>query len=264
VELEGHAELLPGEPIRAPLTDAECCWWRYKIERRGQKNNWSRVEHGASDSIFMLRDDTGRCLIDPEGAEVTPTDRSVWYGHSRHPENRRPDRSPVKSGFSWSWGSSYGGLVTGSIGSGRYRYTEERIYPGNAVYLIGHFRSEDDIHHAAERKQMTREKLRAWKNDQAGLLRRFDADGDGKIDMQEWEQAQRTAAAETAAEHTEQAASRIPHRIGRSPTRGLPFLISTLDQYGLVRRYRLFAGLSLAGFFVLGSIAVWLLGTRIL
>lgn len=264
VELEGHAELLPGERIRAPLTGAECCWWRYKIERRGEKNSWSQVEHGASDDIFVLRDETGSCLVDPEKAEVTPTDRTIWYGHSRHPGNRRPDRSPVRSGFSWSWGSRYGGLFSSSIGGGRYRYTEERIYSGNPLYLIGHFRSEDDIHHATERKQMTREKLRAWKSDQAVLLRRFDADGDGQIDMQEWERAQRAAATEVAREHSEQAAARIPHRIGRSPTRGLPFLISTLPQYDLVRRYRLSAGLSLAGFFVLGGIAVWLLGTRIL
>jgi hypothetical protein len=264
VELEGHAGLLPGEPIRAPLTGSECCWWRYKIERRGEKNNWRRVERGASDSIFILQDKTGSCLVDPEGAEVTPTDRSVWYGHSRHPENRRPDRSPVRGGFSWTWDSSYGGLFSASIGNGRYRYTEERIYPGNPLYLIGHFRSEDDIHHAAERKQITRDKLRTWKNDQADLLRRFDVDGDGRIDMQEWEQAQRQAAAEAAREHTERAASRIPHRVSRAPTRGQPFLISTLPQYDLVRRYRLFAGLSLGGFFVLGSVAVWLLGARIL
>ena len=264
VELEGQAELLSGTPIRAPLTGSECCWWRYKIERRGSKNRWHRVENGASEGIFALRDDTGVCLVDPEGSEVTPTDRSVWYGHERHPEDRDPERLGVKRG-GLSWNLNLGGLFNTniSLGSGRYRYTEERIYPGNRLYVIGHFRSEDDLQHAAERKALTREKLRAWKGDQQELQARFDRDGDGRIDPREWEGSRRAAAKEAAEEHREQAATRVPHRIAKSPARGLPYLISTLPQRHLIRRYRWLAAASMAGFFVLGGIAVWLLGQRL-
>ncbi|MGD2083760.1 MAG: GIDE domain-containing protein [Chromatiales bacterium] len=265
VELDGQAELLPGTPIRSPLTGSECCWWRYKIERRGHKNRWSRVEHGTSDGVFAVRDDTGVCLVDPEGAEVTPRDRSVWYGHDRHPQDRSPARFGIEPrGSGWSF--SLGGLLNTplSIGTGRYRYTEERIYPGDRLYLIGHFRSEDDLDHAAQRSTLTRDKLRAWKRDQTELLGRFDSDGDGAIDPGEWERARRAAATEAAAEHRAQAAQRIPHRLSRPGARRMPYLISTLPQYDLVRRYRLIAAGSLAGFFVLGAIAVWLLGARII
>jgi hypothetical protein len=264
VELDGQAELLPGEPIRAPLTGSPCCWWRYKIERRGHKNRWRRVEHDTSDGVFAMRDETGVCLVDPEGAEVTPTDRSVWYGHTRQPENRAPARigiEPRQGGWSLDLGGLLGTRLT--LGAGRYRYTEERIYPGDRVYLIGHFRSEDDLDHAAQRRELARDKLRAWKRDQAGLLRRFDHDRDGAIDPGEWERARRAAQSEAAAEQREQAAARIPHRIARPRAGGLPYLISTLPQYDLVRRYRMIAAASLAGFFLLGGIAVWLLGSRV-
>ncbi len=269
MELEGAAEALPGEPILAPLTSARCCWWRYQVERRRDENRWHRVEHGTSDGIFVLRDGTGACLVDPDGAEVTPSDRSVWYGDSQRPLNLSPERSAVRpQGWSWSWPLGSRTLLSAAISadfrSQAYRYTEERIYPGDRLYVIGDFRSQDDLHHGAERQQLTRDKLHLWKRDQAGLLRRFDSNGDGRLDPVEWERARSAAADEAAAEQSEMAAGRTPHRVARSPARAYPFLISTLQQYDLVRRYRLSAAASAAAFFVLGGIAAWLLGGRIL
>jgi len=268
VELEGSAEALLGEPILAPLTSASCCWWHYQVERRRGENRWRRIEHGTSDGVFVLRDATGTCLVDPEGAEVTPTDRSVWYGDTERPLSLSPERTRVRP-RRWAWGWPLGArtllsaAISADFSSRRYRYTEERIYPGDRLYVIGHFRSEDDLHHGAERQQLARDKLHLWKRDQPGLLRRFDADGDGRIDPAEWERARSTAAREATAEQSQMAAGRIPHRIAHSPARTYPFLISTLQQYDLVRRYRLMAAASAAAFFLLGGIAVWLLSSRI-
>jgi hypothetical protein len=268
VELEGVAGALPGEPILAPLTCARCCWWRYQVERRRSENRWERVEHGVSDDFFVLDDGTGTCLVDPEGAEVTPTDRSVWYGDSARPLNLRPERSAVRpQGWSWAWPVGarmmLGAAISADFRSENYRYTEERIYFGDRLYVIGHFRSEDDLHHGAEREQLTRDKLRLWKHDQAGLLRRFDRNGDGRIDPAEWERARAAAAEEASTEEDQLVAGRIPHRLSRSPDKTYPFLISSLPQYDLVRRYRLSAAASAVGFFLFGGIAAWLLSSRV-
>ena len=68
VELVGTAEALPGEPVIAPLSGSVCCWYDYRIERRSGKH-WNIVDKGTSEAVFAIRDDTGRCLIDPEAAD---------------------------------------------------------------------------------------------------------------------------------------------------------------------------------------------------
>ena len=37
VELQGTARTLPGPPIVAPLSGGRCCWWRYRIDFRGKR-----------------------------------------------------------------------------------------------------------------------------------------------------------------------------------------------------------------------------------
>ncbi|MES9870663.1 MAG: hypothetical protein ABW090_11865 [Sedimenticola sp.] len=259
VELNGTALLMDGEPIRAPLTGIECCWYRYKIEKRGDKN-WHRVESDTSDSLFLIQDQTGDCIVDPEGAEVTPSDRSVWYGRERQPVNRNPDRNPVMQQPIFRLAKFLNTDLNGGFG-GHYRYTEERIYSGDLLYAIGLFKTLDDMDHARSRKELAMELLREWKRDQAGMLERFDSNGDGQIDMQEWEKVRRSAATEAGKAYTEQMANQVLHTLGNTGSRRHPFLISTLPQFNLVRRYRLYAGGSIAAFFIGGGIAAWLLST---
>ncbi len=72
VELEGNAIMMPGDPIRAPFSGRECVWWSYKLEKRDGDGDWRTVKKAASDSLFQLKDATGTCLVDPEGADVYP------------------------------------------------------------------------------------------------------------------------------------------------------------------------------------------------
>ncbi|MES9879615.1 MAG: hypothetical protein ABW185_01895, partial [Sedimenticola sp.] len=48
LELEGEAQAMEGLPIITPLTGGHCCWYHYKIEKRGNKN-WHTVESDTSD-----------------------------------------------------------------------------------------------------------------------------------------------------------------------------------------------------------------------
>lgn len=260
VELTGEALLMEGAETTAPLTGSNCCWFHYKIERRGDKN-WHTLESDTSDQLFLLRDKTGDCIIDPEGAEVTPSDRSIWYGHSRYPTNRKPMRSIPQLQPLFRLGK----LLNTPIGlTGRYRYTEERIYSSDTLYAIGHFKSLDDMDHAVSRNELTRELLREWKQDKAQLLARFDLNGDGQIDTSEWETARNSAKAQAAREQTQQLKNQIIHRLGQGNSRHYPYLLSTLPEFKLVRQYKLKAAGALLLFFVGGAGAVWMFGSSAL
>jgi len=251
VELIGQAQLMEGDSILAPLTRTDCCWWRYKIERRTGNNKWAVVERGLSDTLFLLRDDTGECILDPEGAEITPTDRSVWYGHSKYPKDRFPTRYRVNDPV-------FKGLLKLTAAFGDYRYTEERILPGDEIYVLGLFKTLDDVDHLQNRGEMARALLREWKQDHAALLARFDRNKDGRIDDREWELARRTAYHQAERQYRQQMEGQILHTLSATQSRRRPFLLSALPQFELARRYRRRSILYLLLFFGAGGLAVLL------
>ena len=71
VELIGRAHAMDGEPIIAPLSQTPCCWYRFRVERADGKD-WRTVDSGVSDGIFLLRDETGECVVDPRVPRSRP------------------------------------------------------------------------------------------------------------------------------------------------------------------------------------------------
>jgi hypothetical protein len=139
-ELEGRVEAVDGRTLTAPLTRAACCWYRAKVEKwvprtdRPDTARWQTVRDVTSTAPFLVRDATGVCVVEPLGAEVTPTDRSEWHGRNEEPEDRNPERVPPTQ--------SVRGMVSISGGrSSKYRYTEERIYAGDPLLVLGAFDS---------------------------------------------------------------------------------------------------------------------------
>lgn len=226
VELEGEAGLLPGPPIVAPLTGRRCVWYRYRIEHEERsfdskgrsRSHWRTLDSGTSEGLFEIDDGTGRCVIDPDGAEVHPDDRDVWRGHSRWPSAGPPRRR--------------GGL---RISAGDYRYTEERLLPG-PLYAVGWFESIRSAD--GDLRQATAALLRHWKQDQAGLLARFDADGDGRIDVAEWGRARDAAQQQVIRERAHKASEPAVNLLRRPASRQQPFILSAHPQDQLGRRYR--------------------------
>ena len=257
VELNGIARALSADQLRAPLTATPCCWYRFRIERRGSKH-WQLVEGDTSDSLFALQDDTGRCLVDPDGAEVTPASRSVWYGHQRYPKERHPASQRVTP----TPLLQLAGLLNTPIGPARYRYTEERIVDGDRLHALGLFRSEDDLDQQQARDDLTRALLREWKQNQPDLLARFDLNNDGQIDSREWQLARQAARRQSELAQPATHPDGPQHRLTAPGTTRQPYLISSLEEFELVRRYRWRAGLALAGFFLGGGASAWLLGLR--
>ena len=78
VELYGRAQYRPEAKARAPLSGRECCWYRYRRERKNSDNKWVLEAQGQSVATFLLRDATGTCVVDPERAEIVTTHAQTW------------------------------------------------------------------------------------------------------------------------------------------------------------------------------------------
>jgi hypothetical protein len=237
VELCGRARVLEKEPVVCPLTGSACLWYSFKVERyerRGKNSRWVTISIGRSVQPFALEDETGRALVVPMGAEVTPTHRRQWRGSSATPS---PPYGESRFFF-----------------AGSYRYTEEFILPDDQVYVLGFF---ETVQGGQAPAGALSEKLREMKQNRAALLERFDRDKDGEISLEEWDAA-RAAAEEAIRREALQAPPTAPcHTVTQPAQSDLPFLISAVPQSELAGRYRRRAAFSLAGFLGFGAAAVW-------
>lgn len=225
VELAGRALPGPGSGNRAPLTGLTCAWWRYEIRDRKRRNEGT-VDSGTSELPFILDDGTGRCLVDPRGAEVFPSAKTVWYGDSQWPLVRIPD------GQGW-----LGRLADALMPGGRYRYTEYRLQPEERICVLGAFRSTGGIE-ARDPDDAAAALLHDWKNDQKTLLARFDRDHDGRLSAEEWEEARAAARQQVLAAPAPVPPPTPGLSVVSRPEDGRAFLLSASDGGSLAARLR--------------------------
>jgi hypothetical protein len=242
VELCGRV-LAHGDLVTAPLTGIACVWYRFKVqERRGSGKNtrWVTLHQGKADRPFLLEDETGRCLVEPAGADIHSRATDHWYGSQRHtPRPQASSRLQL---------------------SRRYRFSEERILPGESVYLLGHF--ETPRRGPGDRERLARMLLTQWKTDPARMAR-FDLNGDGEISLEEWEGARQ--AAQSLAERSElrlEAEPPLSRLCGTGDPRR-PFIISTYGENTLIGQLRLQAAAGTAAFLVMGCGLLFALAARL-
>lgn len=219
VELIGLGRPLPDAPLLSPMTNLPCLWYRYTLYRR-VNDSWEYEEEGRSDLELLLDDGTGRCLVDPDGAEVLTS----------HVETRE---------------------------AGDKRYTEHLLLEGDRLYVLGQFASTSASHEGLDVRQDLDDLLHDWKRDPAALHRRFDLDGNGELDPSEWNQAVAAARREVAENHRGRLREPIRHRLYK-PTRGRFYLISDHAPDDLGRRYARWAGAHLAMLLVMLGAWAWL------
>jgi len=215
VKLFGRTAPVNEQALAAPLTSRPCVWWRYSIEQKTRNSKdetrWETIDSGSSVDLFVLAESDAQCMVGPVNAEITPTTHDVWYGVDARPHG--PPQPP------------------GLLHSGDYRYTESLLNCGVQVSVCGELRSHSEGNSADAAAALL---LRQWKQDQPGLLARFDVNHDGRIDAVEWEAVRQAALKEAQSQNLNTPISRMS--VISQPANGEPFLIAAMDDAHLVRR----------------------------
>lgn len=221
VELHGRGRGLAGLPLVSPLNGLPCLWYRYTIEHKDNDGKWSHYRTEVSDASFILRDDSGECLIDPEHAEIVSKRKDIWEENDE-------------------------------------RYTQWLLLQDEMIYVLGQFRTRSGLDLALDRDGDIKALLAEWKQSPQGLLERFDLDGNGEIDLREWELARSAARREVESQHRETRNSADLHQM-HYPDDGRLYLITNLIPEKLARRYQWWAWAHLCIFFgaLAGSGYAW-------
>ncbi|WP_305041987.1 GIDE domain-containing protein [Geoalkalibacter sp.] len=215
VELNGQARRKYA--LVSPATQTACVWYRLRRYRRNEKSAWQLTSESDSGAVpFFLDDGTGNVTVDPQGARIKPTVK-----HEGFPGQE--------------------GLLVRSLGSGETneKWVEELIHEGAYLYVLGSARPyREQSLSLAER---TREALRELKLDPKAL-EKYDRNGDGRIDAEEWDLARAAVEEQTLREHLHRRESAAPGTtsvvIGRSCSHTRPFIIAqTQSEAHLTRGY---------------------------
>lgn len=220
VELRGTGRPLDDPPLLSHLTSLPCLWYRYRVEEKKTGEKWHTVSDGESDVALILEDGSGRCVIDVDRAEILTRHKESWV-------------------------------------KGDYRYTEWKLLINDPIYALGDFRSIGGATLELDAASDIKALLADWKNDSATLLRRFDLNADGAIDVKEWSLARQAARREVDKLH--RAARQEPdlHTL-RCPDNGQLYLISNLDPDKIARRYLWWSAFHLCVFFASLIALPWL------
>lgn len=252
IELEGTAKLMDGTPIVAPYSGVRCAWYYFRVEEResnGKDTHWRTLNSGTSDDLFLLDDGTGECVIDPENAVVTPNSKESWYSSSM-------SSSPMFGTIPRAQ------RFQGSSGFNKYKYTEHRIEVGAPLHVIGFFHSLSGGEYVDINADV-KELLREWKKDSIRLLERFDANGDGEIDMEEWQTARKTAYEEVLMRHQDLSLSLPTHMMEQTKDRRRPYILSAKPQSDFIKQLNQELLLKVGVSIILSIISVTLIQLRL-
>lgn len=222
VELHGRGRPLDGTPLRSPVNGLPVLWYRVRTERRDSDGKWRHVSTDESDASFLIEDPSGVCAVDPEGADLLV---------------RRCETFRIED----------------------HRYTQWCLITGDRIYALGEFTTLGSVSPDFDIARQMRELLDHWKSDRKQLLARFDLDGNGEIDLQEWELARQQARREVIKTRDEVMAAPEAHVL-RKPGANRLFLISDLDPADLARRYQRWSWFHLSVFLGTAAAGAWLYG----
>lgn len=218
-EIYGQSSRAPEYQVQAMAGSQPCVWFRCITYKKTSDNKWREVGRQVSDSVFEISDDTGSCMVDPEGAEVMTTHRRTWY-------------------------------------EAGYKYVEYQLFPMDKIYALGEFATIGGANSHFDLKGDVQALLAEWKKDHPQLLKRFDLDGNGEIDLNEWQLARNAAKREVEKQHRELRLQAGVH-VMRCPKSGRLYLLSNMSPHQLHRRYALWSLFHLLAFFAGVVGAVW-------
>ncbi len=236
VELVGRTQMIEGPLIVSPLSGTTCVWYSYIIEEKVRhrhngksRSYWRQVEKKTSEDLFLLNDGTGQCVIDPDDADVIVKNKKTWYKHHVIPPRR---------------------------------YTERIIIEGEELYAIGLFKSQGEISQRHFREHVA-QLLRHWKNDPNQLIHRYDHNRDGKLGAQEWDKARIDAERQVRQKQGNSEKLQQLHLMTASPHHDQAYILSTVAERELIKKYNWRILLSFIAFLAAGSVSAWACNVRL-
>ena len=246
VELKGLAEWMPGGRITSPFSQSRCVWYQCIMEKRQHLNDdeddWVEISNETSDQLFHLQDESGKCVVVPDGAKVTPASVTTWYGHSEQARFQVPQQR--------GWSRFFA--------TGKYRFSEKLIGVADPVYAIGQFETRQNIIQPATLDELVDARLTLWRQQPRRYLAEFDQDKDGKISGEEWSRVRQKARQQVVAEH----GNDVHHLLKQPADKSQPFVISALSEAQLLQRKRRQIILQIALFFLLLYVLLTALNAR--
>jgi hypothetical protein len=198
VELFGRGKPFADELVISPLRQLPCLWYRFRVEEHKSEDGWTTTDSGESSDSFILSDESGDCVVDPDKSEILTKHYEQWQ----------------KDG---------------------YRYSEWSLIAHDKLHIIGEFSTRSGILEFDSKAELNA-LLAEWKQDKATLHARFDLNNDGELDMQEWMLARQAAKREVSKKQRQVESQPDIHFISK-PRDGKLFLISNLAPENLSRRY---------------------------
>ncbi len=151
--------------------------------------------------MFHLVDDTGVCVIDPEGAHVIAESDQTWYGRTTADRLNPPEL----------------GKLINKLAFGDYRFNEKLIRPATAIHALGLFCTLRHTPSTAYIDKQIKALLRQWKLQPHRYLSQFDIDGNGKIRKREWRAIQHKARQQVVCSIEQHQAQNLLSDPGQSP-----------------------------------------------
>jgi len=240
VELKGLGEWMPGDQIHSPFSGKRCVWFHCIIDRRqhrGKRNSWVNISDQRSEHLFHLVDETGECVIDPDDAHVVPDIERSWVGFSLSDQTNPP---ASKVGFL---------SMKSNIGFAGYRFREKLITTASQLYAIGHFQTHRSDPGDLSINSQVEDLLREWKLKPGKYLSKFDIDGNGQIQDEEWKAIYKEARRQVVSKN---AKGIKPQNLMSKPAESQqPFILSATGEEQLVSRKKIMSLLSVLSAFLL-------------
>ena len=217
IELHGVATTL--KPFKTPYHGIPCVWYRASVYANRVENPYSKkvvdnrlLEYSESDTLFQLKDESGTCMVNPNGAEI------IFF----------EKRTFVKN---------------------EHRYVEEFLPAGKRLYVLGQLDTRHDQVDSEVINKEVRNILADLKTRPQQMLNRYDHNRNGEIDMDEWELARKDAIQQAHAKYAMKA--HTGSFTLAQPTDKHLFLISAKAPHELTASYRMWAIVHLLMFTIL-------------
>lgn len=242
VELQGSAKRMYAQV--SPISGLPCVYYRIKkYKRKRYRSNrrllstdgdsqWSLVSITSSSSVpFLVEDETGTVTVEPEGADLK-----------------------IRTSHAGSGSRAQLPFCINETRNDNERWQEEVIPEGSYIYILGfaHTRNEAPTH-----REMVHNALSRLKQNEEEL-QKFDINGDGNIDITEWDRARQAMERRVLTKQLNGSSDSKDSTqvcISHPPQRSYPFLIAeTESELHLTRKFTYYSAISLAAGFTL---AVW-------